>query len=84
METNNDGIIEETIQLLSRPADDTEGDYSGHHEYLLPSIEKLKEIVELLRSIIFPGYFGGPVLRPQSLQHFLGVRIEKLNGLLSE
>ncbi len=84
MQTNNGDIIEEAIKLLSSPADDSEGDYSGQHEYLLPSIEKLKEIVELLRSILFPGYFGGPVLRRQSLQHFLGVRVEKLYGLLAE
>ncbi len=82
--SNIDIDIEEAIRLLSIPANNTDNGNSGHHEYLLPSIEKLKEIVELLRSIIFPGYFGGPVLRRQSLHHFLGVRIEKLYGLLAE
>jgi len=75
-------VIEEAVLLLSGPGD-AECDYLAHREHLLPSIEKLKEIVELLRSIIFPGYFGGPVLRQQSLPHFLGVRIEKLYELLS-
>ncbi len=83
METKSGGIIEEAIRRLSGHGD-AECDSLGHHEHLLPSIEKLKEIVELLRSIIFPGYFGGPVLRQQSRHHFLGVRIEKLYGLLSE
>ncbi|NTV06366.1 MAG: serine acetyltransferase [Chlorobiaceae bacterium] len=83
METKSGVIIEETIRLLSSH-DDAECDSLGHHEQLLPSIEKLKEVVELLRSIIFPGYFGGPVLRKQSRHHFLGVRIEKLYGLLTE
>jgi len=84
METKSADIIEEAIRLLSSPTNDTESDYAGHHEYLLPSIDKLKEIVETIRSIIFPGYFGGPVLRRESLQHFLGVRIEKLYELLAE
>ncbi len=83
METNNNSVIEEAIKLLSTSSD-TEIDDSGHQENPLPSIEKVKEIVELLRSIIFPGYFGGPVLRKQSRHHFLGVRIEKLYGLLTE
>ncbi len=83
LETKSSSVIEEAISLLSRPVD-VESDYLPHHEYLLPSIEKLKEIVELLRSIIFPGYFGGAVLRKKSLPHFLGVRIEKLYLLLSE
>jgi serine O-acetyltransferase len=83
METKSSGIIEEAIQLLSGHGD-AECESLGYREQLLPSIEKLKEVVELLRSIIFPGYFGGPVLRQQSLHHFLGVRIEKLYGLLAE
>ena len=82
METKSDAIIEEAIRLLSGHGD-AECDALGHHEQLLPSIEKLEEVVELLRSIIFPGYFGGPVLRQQSRHHFLGVRIEKLYGLLA-
>ncbi len=83
MDSNNNGIIDEAIQLLSAP-NDTERDDPEHREHPLPSIDKVKEIVELLRSIIFPGYFGGPVLRKQSRHHFLGVRIEKLYGLLEE
>ena len=83
MEIKSSSVIEEAIRLLSGPAD-TECSNVEHHEHLLPSIEKLKESVELLRSILFPGYFGGPILRPESLPHFLGVRIEKLFGLLSE
>ena len=83
MEIKSSSVIEEAIRLLSGPAD-TECSKVEHHEHLLPSIEKLKEAVELLRSILFPGYFGGAILRPESLPHFLGVRIEKLFGLLSE
>ena len=83
METKTGSIIEESIQLLSGSGD-SKCDYLPNHEHLLPSIEKLKEIVELIRSIVFPGYFGGPVLRHQSLSHLLGVRIEKLYGLLTE
>lgn len=83
MESNNNSVIEDAVKLLSTSSA-TEIDDTGHQEHPLPSIEKVKEIVELLRSIIFPGYFGGPVLRKQSLHHFLGVRIEKLYGLLTE
>ncbi len=83
MTTRSNSVIEEAIRLLSEKEEDNYG-YLPHPELPLPSIEKLKEIVELIRSIVFPGFFGGPVLRPQSLPHFLGVRIEKLNGLLAE
>ncbi|MBM3423241.1 serine O-acetyltransferase EpsC [Chlorobium sp.] len=75
--------IEDAIHRLSR-AGDAECDYLSESRDHLPSIERLGEAVELIRAITFPGYFGGPVLRRESLPHFLGVRVEKLFGLLCE
>lgn len=75
--------IEEAIVLLSQRGE-AECDYLSQTRHHLPSAEKLGEAVELIRAIIFPGYFGGPVLRRASLQHFLGVRTEKLFGILTE
>ncbi|WP_076790551.1 serine O-acetyltransferase EpsC [Chlorobium sp. KB01] len=83
METRNGSIIEETIALLAGSGS-AECDYLPDHEQLQPSIEKLKAIVELLRALLFPGYFGEPIQRQQSLPHILGVRTEKLYMLLSE
>jgi serine O-acetyltransferase len=83
MDIRSESVIEETILLLSGTGS-AECDFLPDHERLQPSIEKLEEIVELLRSILFPGYFGGPIQRQQSLPHILGVRIEKLYELLSE
>jgi serine O-acetyltransferase len=83
MNTNSGNVIEDTIKLLSGSGH-SECDFLPDHERLQPSIEKLSEIVKLLRSIVFPGYFGGPIQRQQSLPYTLGVRIEKLYELLSE
>ncbi len=84
MHSKNNDFIAEAIRRLACPTCTTDCDCSGNHEQLLPSIDKVKEIVELLRSIIFPGYYGGPVLNHRSLQHFLGVRVEMLYTLLTE
>lgn len=48
----------------------------------MPSIERLAEIVDLCREIIFPGYFGNTPARPESIHYYLGVNIEKLLELL--
>uniref|UniRef100_Q3AR53 serine O-acetyltransferase n=1 Tax=Chlorobium chlorochromatii (strain CaD3) TaxID=340177 RepID=Q3AR53_CHLCH len=84
MKHNTSDIIEETINLLSCRRGNNTCEYLGRHEHLLPNIDKLRETVDLLRSIMFPGYFGAPVLRQESLPHFLGVRLEKLQGMLAE
>ncbi|NHQ60198.1 serine acetyltransferase [Chlorobium sp. BLA1] len=83
METKSSSIIENTIQLLA-VSGGAACDFLPDHERLHPSIEKLKAIVELLRSILFPGYFGEPIQRQNSLPHILGVRVEKLYLLLAE
>ncbi len=51
-------------------------------EFSMPSIDRLAEIVDLCREIIFPGYFGNTPARPESIHYYLGVNIEKLLELL--
>jgi len=44
----------------------------------------LHEIVELLRAIIFPGYFGEVIVNSNTFEFHLGVKIERLFILLKE
>ncbi len=58
-----------------------------HHqvqEHKMPSIDKLAEIVNLAREIIFPGYFGNSSIRPDSIHFYIGVNVEKLYALLAD
>lgn len=50
----------------------------------LPSIDKLHTIVNLIREILFPGYFGNTSLRSNTIKHYVGVNIDELFELLSE
>ena len=50
----------------------------------LPSIFKLQKIVDLIREILFPGYFGNTSLRPNTTKHYMGVYVDELYELLSE
>ena len=74
--------IEQVVSLLSTgcPA---QCEYVPHPEQKLPSIERLREFVDLVRAVIFPGYFGAPISSFESLHHFIGVRIEKIAELLT-
>jgi serine O-acetyltransferase len=84
METTENGLdlIQQAVTLLAKDQS-AECDYVKHPEQLLPSIDKLREFVDLVRAIVFPGYFGAPILHRESLPHFIGVRIEKLYELLT-
>ncbi len=50
----------------------------------LPSGRALKEIIELARAILFPGFYGNSTINSHTLQHHIGVDVERLYALLSE
>ncbi|MBN2042128.1 MAG: serine acetyltransferase [Spirochaetes bacterium] len=50
----------------------------------MPSIEVLEEIVELLRSVMFPGYFGNSDIKPETMRYYLGAAIDRIFIALSE
>ncbi len=51
---------------------------------LLPSREVVAEVVEALRSVIFPGYFGTADLREESLHFYVGATLERASRALEE
>ena len=84
--SNTDSIerIGSTIEKLS----DSKTYNLVCHEHRLgepmPSIHNLARIIELVREIIFPGYFGNTSLRPNTIQHYMGVYVDELYELLSD
>jgi len=48
----------------------------------MPSTDVLKEIVQLARSILFPGYFGDSAVNPKTMMYHIGVNIDRLHMLL--
>jgi serine O-acetyltransferase len=50
----------------------------------MPSTDVLKEVVQLARSILFPGYFGDSAVNAQTLINHIGVNIDRLKLLLSQ
>ncbi|HBS85244.1 MAG: serine acetyltransferase [Bacteroidetes bacterium GWF2_38_335] len=58
--------------------------HSIKHGEMMPSTNALKEIVELLRKILFPGYFGNSSLNSQNLHYYVGVNVDKVYRTLSE
>lgn len=57
--------------------------HSTKHGEQMPSIENTKLIIELLREILFPGYFGNSALNPGNMNSYLGVNLDKLLLLLT-
>lgn len=81
---NIKNLLTQTVDELSRP-DSYKDLYHEHNEGTpLPSAVVLKEIMDLVRSIIFPGYYGNSSLNSTTLKYHIGVDVERLFNLLTE
>ena len=79
-----DNELIDTIKKLSQ----LEGFKDVYHEQgsndSMPSTEVLKEIVQLARSILFPGYFGNSAVNSLTIMNHIGVNIDRLQILLAQ
>ncbi|PKL35593.1 MAG: serine acetyltransferase [Spirochaetae bacterium HGW-Spirochaetae-1] len=80
-----DSELHEVVERLCHPES-----YSSvyhrvkHQEVAMPSTETLSEIVELLKSVIFPGYFLNSDVNPGTMKYYIGSTLDRVMRLLSE
>lgn len=78
------GILTQAVDELS-DSQSYKGLFHQHKDgEPLPSARVLCEIIELSRSILFPGYFGNSTINSRTINYHIGVNIEKLFDLLTE
>ena len=81
--TDFDNKISLTIQKLSNP----ESYQTVCHQHKMgepiPSNANLSRVINLVREILFQGYFGNTSLRNTTTQHYMGVYFDELYELLS-
>lgn len=76
--------LTETIDRLADPQS-LQGLFHQHQDgNPLPSGKRLEEIINLSRSILFPGYFGKSQVNIETIKYQIGVNVEKLYHLLAE
>jgi serine O-acetyltransferase len=57
---------------------------AGHYRMVLPSRERVIAIVEDVRSLFFPGYFGAQDLRGDTLAFHMGATLDRVRVTLDE
>lgn len=57
---------------------------SNDHDIHMPSIDELARAVEMIRSVLFPGYFIHSELREDTMQFYIGGTLDKCYTILSE
>ena len=57
---------------------------SPHHDIQMPSGEALNEAVELLREVLFPGYFRNEEIRPETMKFHTGAALDRAFTIFTE
>ena len=78
----NSSLICEIIKQLT-DNHKKEYPYIPVHERRIPSLVCIKEIVDLVRSIVFPGYFENSLTNEESMIYNVEICVQKLQHLLS-
>ena len=81
--TDFENKIAQTIHKLSDPTSYRMVCHQHKVGEPLPSIVKLSKVIDLVREILFPGYFGNTSLRTNTTQHYMGVYVDELYELLN-
>jgi serine O-acetyltransferase len=76
--------LKDIIKDLCRPAS-YQAVYHHHwQEAPMPSVEALADLVERLRAVIFPGYYGPSDVTPESMGWHVGANLDHINRVLAE
>ena len=77
-------IIKKNIELLDGNEIDEYSHIPDINGHSLPSMTKLKDIILLVKEILFTGYYSSTGRNPSTRKYYLGTQMEKLNHLLTE
>ncbi len=85
METKKiESVITDTVEAMCSKESFKIVSHEAVSDVPMPSIVTLGEIVDLIRSVIFPGYFGFSDLKPSTMKYYTGTALDKVSQLLTE
>ena len=76
--------LDKVVEQLCRPESYDNVYHKSLNDQPMPSVEDLELVVEKLKSVIFPGFFGNPEITPSSMPYHMGATLEGVFRLLSE
>jgi serine O-acetyltransferase len=77
-------ILNDIVSELCAPESYREVYHRTYNDFPMPSVESLREIVDLLKSVLFPGYFIHSDLKPETMNFYMGSTIDTVYRLLAE
>lgn len=79
---NHNDMFKETVDLLSDKNSLIGMCHLKNGEEPLPSLAAIEEIVDICRSLLFPGFFGDDNVNQSNIEYVTGVKCSRLYSLL--
>jgi len=76
--------LETVVEQLCARAPTSPMFHHHRHDVPMPSVETLQDIMEGLKAVLFPGFFGHSELTPHNLRFHVGAVLDRSLGLLQE
>ena len=77
-------VLNEVVEELSSPKSIAALPHRGNHDVPMPSVDTLDEVMNLLKAVLLPGYFGPSDLRPETTKYHIGFSLDRVASLLWE
>ncbi|BCS87081.1 serine O-acetyltransferase EpsC [Pseudodesulfovibrio sediminis] len=82
--TNGEYTLPDVVALLVESGEHGPASHRYMVDAPMPSVETLSEIVEDLRSVLFPGYHGPSKITPETMPYYIGSTLDRLTRKLSD
>lgn len=79
---STEDILLKNVAILSEPSSEERDVVPHNNSDPLPSVESLRKVVELVKAIVFPGFFDKRQVDNQIRSYYIGINMEMLYSLL--
>ncbi|NDV20546.1 serine acetyltransferase [Pseudodesulfovibrio sp. JC047] len=76
--------LADVVALLVESGSDGSASHRYTEDAPMPSVEVLSQIVEDLRSVLFPGYYGPSEITPDTMPYYIGSTLDQLVRTLAD
>ena len=83
-EMDKDAVLADTVARLSESRASESACHLISRDQPMPSLEALAEVVELLRAVLFPGFYGPSDVSERTMPFYVGSALDRVVKLLAE
>jgi serine O-acetyltransferase len=81
---DKDEVLAETVARLCAPGACDAACLHISHDQAMPSLDALVEVMDLLRAVLFPGFFGPSDVSDRTMPFYTGSALDRVLKLLAE